>query len=163
MNADKFGHVTPGTGIPIVSEDEMRAAQPDYVLVLPWHFRDGIVEREEEYIRKRRADDLPAAGDRDRRRLTARRAPAPSGRLPDAVVGLARVGRRFEAPDSVLEVLDRALERDERAEHCGVELTLPLEVRPQRAAKYPPYAPGEPQAPAGEALADVRQEKLRGR
>jgi hypothetical protein len=52
VNADKVGRVTPGTGIPIVSEDEMRAAQPDYLLVLPWHFRDGIVEREVEYIRK---------------------------------------------------------------------------------------------------------------
>ncbi len=52
VNIDKVGRVTPGTGIPIVSEDEMRAAHPDYLLVLPWHFRDGIVEREAEYIRK---------------------------------------------------------------------------------------------------------------
>jgi hypothetical protein len=51
VNEDKFGRVTPGTGIPIVSEDEMRARRPDYLLVLPWHFRDGIVEREEEYLR----------------------------------------------------------------------------------------------------------------
>ena len=52
VNEDKLGRVTPGTGIPIISEDEMRAAHPDYLLVLPWHFRDGIVEREEEYVRK---------------------------------------------------------------------------------------------------------------
>jgi hypothetical protein len=52
VNADKIGRVTPGTGIPIISEDEMRAAQPDYLLVLPWHFRDGIVERESDYIRR---------------------------------------------------------------------------------------------------------------
>jgi hypothetical protein len=50
VNEDKFGRVTPGTGIPIVSEEEMRARQPDYLLVFPWHFRDGIVEREEEYL-----------------------------------------------------------------------------------------------------------------
>jgi SAM-dependent methyltransferase len=51
VNEDKFGRVTPGTGIPIVSEDEMRARRPDFLLVLPWHFRDGIVEREEAYLK----------------------------------------------------------------------------------------------------------------
>lgn len=50
VNEDKFGHVTPGTNIPIVSEAVMRAVQPDYLLVLPWHFRDGIIEREHEYL-----------------------------------------------------------------------------------------------------------------
>jgi hypothetical protein len=51
VNEDKFGRVTPGTGIPIVPEDELRERRPDYVLVFPWHFRDGIIEREEEYLR----------------------------------------------------------------------------------------------------------------
>lgn len=52
VNEDKFGRVTPGSGIPIVSEVEMRRRQPDYLLVFPWHFRDSIVEREEEYLRR---------------------------------------------------------------------------------------------------------------
>jgi hypothetical protein len=52
VNEDKFGRITPGSGIPIVSEDEMRQRRPDYLLVFPWHFRDGIVEREEEYLRR---------------------------------------------------------------------------------------------------------------
>jgi SAM-dependent methyltransferase len=51
VNEDKFGRVTPGSGIPIVPEEEMRSRRPDYLLVFPWHFRDGIVEREEEYLR----------------------------------------------------------------------------------------------------------------
>ena len=51
VNPEKFGHVTPGTGIPIISEEEMRAQQPDYLLVFPWHFRDGIVAREAEFLR----------------------------------------------------------------------------------------------------------------
>jgi hypothetical protein len=51
VNPDKFGRVTPGTGIPIVSEDEARAERPDYLLVLPWHFREGIVEREQDFLR----------------------------------------------------------------------------------------------------------------
>jgi hypothetical protein len=37
INPDKFGCVTPGTAIPIVSEAEARAMNPDYFLVLPWH------------------------------------------------------------------------------------------------------------------------------
>jgi C-methyltransferase C-terminal domain/Putative zinc binding domain/Methyltransferase domain len=50
VNADKFGCVTPGTWIPIVSEAEAKAANPDYLLVLPWHFRDNLVAREQEFL-----------------------------------------------------------------------------------------------------------------
>ncbi len=50
VNPDKFGHVTPGSHIPIVSEVEARAMHPDYMLVLPWHFRDNIVRREKEFL-----------------------------------------------------------------------------------------------------------------
>ena len=50
VNEEKFGSFTPGTGIPIVSEAEARAMKPDYFLVLPWHFRDGIVRREAEFL-----------------------------------------------------------------------------------------------------------------
>lgn len=39
INPDKFGTVTPGTHIPIVDENELLKTKPDYVLVLPWHFR----------------------------------------------------------------------------------------------------------------------------
>ena len=50
VNSDKFGSYTPGSRIPIVSEQEVRAMKPDYLLVLPWHFRDGIIQREAEYL-----------------------------------------------------------------------------------------------------------------
>ncbi len=50
VNPDKFGSFTPGTHIPIVSEAEARAMKPDYFLVLPWHFKEGIVSREQEYL-----------------------------------------------------------------------------------------------------------------
>jgi len=50
VNEDKFGCVTPGTWIPIISEAEARAQKPDYFLVFPWHFRSGIVEREAAYL-----------------------------------------------------------------------------------------------------------------
>jgi len=50
VNEDKFGCVTPGTWIPIISEAEARARKPDYFLVFPWHFRAGLVEREAAYL-----------------------------------------------------------------------------------------------------------------
>jgi len=51
VNADKFGRVTPGSLIPIISEIEMRERRPDYLIVFPWHFRDAVIAREEEYLR----------------------------------------------------------------------------------------------------------------
>lgn len=49
-NVQKYGCVTPRSNIPIVSEQEMREAKPDFLLVLPWHFRKEFVEREKEYL-----------------------------------------------------------------------------------------------------------------
>jgi hypothetical protein len=39
VNEDKFGSFTPGTHIPLVPEQQVLASDPDYLLVLPWHFR----------------------------------------------------------------------------------------------------------------------------
>ena len=50
VNPDKFGSFTPGSNIPIMSEGEVKAMNPDYMLVLPWHFRDNIIQREAEYL-----------------------------------------------------------------------------------------------------------------
>jgi hypothetical protein len=50
VNPDKFGAYTPGTNIPIISETQARAMNPDYFLVLPWHFKEGIVQREAEFL-----------------------------------------------------------------------------------------------------------------
>ncbi len=44
VNPDKYGHVTPGTKIPIVSEDEALADNPDLLLVLPWHFKAAFMK-----------------------------------------------------------------------------------------------------------------------
>ncbi len=52
VNEDKFGSYTPGTKIPIISEKEARNMNPDYFFVLPWHFKNGIIERESEFISK---------------------------------------------------------------------------------------------------------------
>jgi C-methyltransferase C-terminal domain/Putative zinc binding domain/Methyltransferase domain len=50
VNTEKFGRVTPGSHIPIISEAEAKAMNPDYFLVLPWHFKEGILRREKEYL-----------------------------------------------------------------------------------------------------------------
>ncbi len=49
-NPEKWGSETIGTEIPIISEEESRAAQPDYYLALPWHFLDEFLERETEFL-----------------------------------------------------------------------------------------------------------------
>ena len=49
---EKWGKYTIGTGIPIISEEEARKAQPDYFLVLPWAFFDEFYEREIEWRRR---------------------------------------------------------------------------------------------------------------
>lgn len=43
VNPEKFGCFTPGTWIPIIPEAELLAKKPDYVMVLPWHFRSFFV------------------------------------------------------------------------------------------------------------------------
>lgn len=50
VNTEKFGSYTPGTNIPIISEKEAKEMNPDYFLVLPWHFKNSIIDREEEYM-----------------------------------------------------------------------------------------------------------------
>lgn len=52
VNTYKHGRFTPGTNIPIVSEEQARSHNPDYFLVLPWHFRESIVEREQDFLRR---------------------------------------------------------------------------------------------------------------
>lgn len=47
----KWGLVTPGTNIPIISEEGMRAARPDYLLVLPWQFIQEFKYRESGYLK----------------------------------------------------------------------------------------------------------------
>jgi len=49
-NPDKYGAYTLGTDIPIVSEAESRARKPDYYLVLPWHFKEEFIQREQEVL-----------------------------------------------------------------------------------------------------------------
>lgn len=43
VNPEKFGCYTPGTWIPIIPEQELLANKPDYMIVLPWHFKKFFI------------------------------------------------------------------------------------------------------------------------
>lgn len=45
-NPEKDGRVTPGTRIPIISHEELRARNPEYLFVLIWHFRKEVIRDE---------------------------------------------------------------------------------------------------------------------
>ena len=49
-NPIKYGLVTAGTRIPIKAEAEIRAAKPDYLLILPYGFLNEFLEREADYL-----------------------------------------------------------------------------------------------------------------
>ena len=51
-NPDKHGAHTLGTDIPIISEEKSRQMNPDYYLVLPWHFREEFLEREKSVLQR---------------------------------------------------------------------------------------------------------------
>lgn len=50
-NPDKYGKLTVGSLIPIVSEEDARRQKPDYFLLLPWHFLTEFLEREKEFLK----------------------------------------------------------------------------------------------------------------
>jgi hypothetical protein len=47
----KFGKMTIGSNIPVISEEQARDEKPDYFLVLPWHLVDFFKERESEFFK----------------------------------------------------------------------------------------------------------------
>lgn len=44
-NPYKQGKYLPGSRIPIFSPDKLRETRPDYVVIMPWNFKDEIVEQ----------------------------------------------------------------------------------------------------------------------
>ena len=44
VNPEKYDCYTPGTWIPIIPEAELLSQKPDYLIVLPWHFRKFFLE-----------------------------------------------------------------------------------------------------------------------
>jgi hypothetical protein len=50
VNPDKFGLKTVGTDIEIISEEMAMELNPDFFLVLPWHFKEFLVEKHKKYL-----------------------------------------------------------------------------------------------------------------
>lgn len=50
-NPKKFGLLTPGTNVPICSENEMRSNAPDYLIIFPWYFINEFKERETDLLK----------------------------------------------------------------------------------------------------------------
>ena len=51
VNRFKFNKFTPGSNIKIISEQEAKRIKPDYLLVLPWHFKDHIIKKEQNFLK----------------------------------------------------------------------------------------------------------------
>lgn len=49
-NPEKWGKKIASVGIPIISEMQARREKPDYMLVLPWFFKDEFLVREKAYL-----------------------------------------------------------------------------------------------------------------
>jgi NDP-4-keto-2,6-dideoxyhexose 3-C-methyltransferase len=58
VNAEKYGCFTPGTWIPIIPEAVVLAKNPDYLIVLPWHFR-RFFQGQEKYKQSNLVFPLP--------------------------------------------------------------------------------------------------------
>ena len=52
VNPYKRNRVTPGTKIKIINDTDFRKKNPDYLLVLPWHFKNHILQKENSFIKK---------------------------------------------------------------------------------------------------------------
>ena len=45
INPHKQGLYLPGTHIPIKHPETIRETKPDYVIILPWNFKEEIMEQ----------------------------------------------------------------------------------------------------------------------
>jgi hypothetical protein len=52
VNPFKKNRFTPGTNIKIIDETDLKRKKPDYLVVLPWHFRDFIINKERNFLKK---------------------------------------------------------------------------------------------------------------
>ena len=53
VNKYKFNKYTPGSKIKIISEQKARELNPDYFVVLPWHFKNHIIEKERSILKNK--------------------------------------------------------------------------------------------------------------
>ncbi len=51
VNPEKFGLLTVGSNIEIISQEEAFDKKPDMFLVLPWHFQDELIKQSKDYLK----------------------------------------------------------------------------------------------------------------
>lgn len=106
-NPIKYGRRTPGTNIPIMPEDEVRKAMPDFMLVLPWHFKSGFLVREADYLKSGGQFIFP---------------------LPH--VAVESVGKRVFLISGGRDVSDLLLKLKSEGSHCFGSTSLDLSKQP---------------------------------
>ena len=52
VNPFKRNKLTPGTKIKIINDIDFKKKKPDYLLVLPWHFKNHILQKENSFIKR---------------------------------------------------------------------------------------------------------------
>jgi hypothetical protein len=52
VNPYKRNKYTPGSNIKIINEKDLTKIKFDYMVVLPWHFRDFVIEKEKNHLKK---------------------------------------------------------------------------------------------------------------
>jgi len=50
VNSNKFNHYTPGTKIKILPERNIKKNNPDYLIVLPWHFSNFFIKNKKRFF-----------------------------------------------------------------------------------------------------------------
>lgn len=50
-NPEKWGKRISSLNIPIISEEQARRQKPDYMLILPWFFKEEFLQRESNYLK----------------------------------------------------------------------------------------------------------------
>lgn len=51
LNEDKFGKLTIGSNVPIISEEQLFANNPDYLVIFAWHFLPFFLKKFETYLK----------------------------------------------------------------------------------------------------------------
>lgn len=59
VNPEKYDCFTPGTWLPIVPEKGLAENEPDYLIVLPWHFRSFFVANQSKWEKAQLVFPLP--------------------------------------------------------------------------------------------------------